>query len=73
MSYIEDVLDIVARRNAGEPEFLQAVREVLESLELVVERNREIPGRAHSGTHRRTRTPDYLSVFPGRMTTDRCR
>jgi glutamate dehydrogenase (NADP+) len=40
MSYIEDVLDIVARRNAGEPEFLQAVREVLESLEQVVERNK---------------------------------
>lgn len=41
MSYVEDVLEIVARRNAGEPEFLQAVREVLESLETVMERNRK--------------------------------
>ncbi len=33
-------MDVVARRNAGEPEFLQAVREVLESLEPVVEKHR---------------------------------
>ncbi len=31
-SYIAEVLEVVERRNAGEPEFLQAVREVLESL-----------------------------------------
>ena len=30
-AYIAEVLDVVARRNAAEPEFLQAVREVLES------------------------------------------
>ena len=41
MSVIHDVIDLVARRNAGEPEFLQAVREVLESLEVVIERNRK--------------------------------
>ncbi len=39
MSYIEEVLSVVERRNAGEPEFLQAVREVLESLEPVLARN----------------------------------
>ena len=39
MSYIQEVLSVVERRNAGEPEFLQAVREVLESLEPVLERN----------------------------------
>ena len=38
-SYIAEVLDIVARRNAGEPEFLQAAREVLESLGPVIERD----------------------------------
>ena len=38
-TYIADVLDVVARRNAGEPEFLQAAREVLESLGPVVERD----------------------------------
>src|SRR5262245_52958958 len=40
-SYINDVLDVVSRRNAGEPEFLQAVREVLESLKPVVERHQK--------------------------------
>ncbi len=38
-TYIADVLDLVARRNAGEPEFLQATREVLESLDAVIERH----------------------------------
>ncbi|HBA85420.1 MAG TPA: NADP-specific glutamate dehydrogenase [Verrucomicrobia bacterium] len=41
MSYIHDVIDIVERRNAGEPEFLQAVREVLESLEPVIQRHKK--------------------------------
>lgn len=40
-SYVAEVLDIVARRNAGEPEFLQAAREVLESLTPVVERHKK--------------------------------
>ena len=40
-SYIAEVLDIVARRNAGEPEFLQATREVLESLGSVIERHKK--------------------------------
>ena len=40
-SYIAEVLDVVSRRNAGEPEFLQAAHEVLESLETVVERKRK--------------------------------
>src|SRR5512141_469894 len=39
-TYIAEVLDVVARRNAGEPEFLQATREVLESLGPVIERHR---------------------------------
>ncbi len=40
-TYIAEVLDVVARRNAGEPEFLQAVHEVLESLAPVLERQRK--------------------------------
>ena len=40
MGYIQDVLAIVERRNAGEAEFLQAVREVVESLEPVVQRKK---------------------------------
>jgi glutamate dehydrogenase (NADP+) len=38
--YIAEVLDLVARRNAGEPEFLQATHEVLETLGPVIERHR---------------------------------
>ena len=41
MSYVQEVIDIVSRRNAGEPEFLQAVREVLESLEPVMTRHKK--------------------------------
>ena len=40
-SYISEALEVVGRRNAGEPEFLQAVREVLESLDPVVTRHRK--------------------------------
>ncbi len=36
MSYVKQVLESVRKRNANEPEFLQAVQEVLESLEPVV-------------------------------------
>ncbi len=41
MSYIKEVLQVVERRNAGEPEFLQAVREVIESLDPVVNRHKK--------------------------------
>jgi glutamate dehydrogenase (NADP+) len=40
MSLIAKTLETVTRRNAGEPEFLQAVTEVLESLEPVLQRHR---------------------------------
>jgi glutamate dehydrogenase (NADP+) len=40
-TYIAEVLDLVSRRNAGEPEFLQAAREVLESLDPVVTRHKK--------------------------------
>lgn len=40
-AYIAEVLDLVARRNAGEPEFLQAAREVLETLGPVVDRHKK--------------------------------
>ena len=39
MSYVNDVLSDVIRRNPGEAEFHQAVTEVLQSLEPVVEKN----------------------------------
>ena len=41
MSYIDDVLELVMRRNPAEPEFHQAVREVLESLAPVLAKHPE--------------------------------
>lgn len=41
MSYVKNVIELVKKRNPGEPEFLQAVTEVLESLEPVFERHPE--------------------------------
>ncbi|MBP9003908.1 MAG: NADP-specific glutamate dehydrogenase [Candidatus Hydrogenedentes bacterium] len=41
MSYVSDVFEGVVRRNPGEPEFHQAVKEVLESLEPVLQRHPE--------------------------------
>jgi glutamate dehydrogenase (NADP+) len=40
-THISEVIDKVSRRNAGEPEFLQAVREVFESLEPVLDQRPE--------------------------------
>lgn len=39
MSYVSDVMEMVVMRNPGEPEFHQAVKEVLESLEPVIARH----------------------------------
>ena len=41
MSYVDEVMESVRRKDAAEPEFLQAVSEVLESLRAVVEANEE--------------------------------
>ncbi len=41
MSYVDEVIEAVVRKNPSEPEFHQAVKEVLESLRAVVEANEE--------------------------------
>ncbi len=41
MSYVDEVIDQVTAQNPGEPEFHQAVREVLDSIRPVVEANEE--------------------------------
>jgi glutamate dehydrogenase (NADP+) len=41
MGLIQDTLEIVKRRNAGEPEFLQAVTEVLESIEPAIQKHKK--------------------------------
>ena len=41
MSYVDEVLAQVSAKNAHEPEFIQAVTEVLESLRPVIDRNED--------------------------------
>ena len=41
MSYVDEVIERIEQENRNEPEFLQAVREVLESIRPVVEKNEE--------------------------------
>ena len=42
MSYTEEVYERVVAQNPGEPEFHQAVKEVLDSLKVVIDRNEEL-------------------------------
>ncbi len=58
--YLAKVYDEVAHRNAGEPEFLQAVGEVLESLEPVVEKR---PDLVEAGVIDRIVEPERQIVF----------
>ena len=41
MSYVDEVLALVEKKNPNQPEFLQAVKEVLESLRAVIDANEE--------------------------------
>ena len=41
MSYVDDVIELTVKQNPSEPEFHQAVKEVLESLRVVIEANEE--------------------------------
>lgn len=58
--YLNKVYDTVCARNPGENEFLQAVREVLESLEPVVEKN---PAIEKNGVLERIVEPERMIVF----------
>ena len=42
MGYVDEVLAVVEKKNADQPEFLQAVTEVLESLRPVIDANEEL-------------------------------
>lgn len=59
-SYLSKVYADVEKRNAGEPEFLQAVREVLESLEAVVERRKDL---IDAGIIERIVEPERMITF----------
>ena len=41
MSYVDEIIDLVVEKNPAQPEFHQAVKEVLESLRVVIEANEE--------------------------------
>ena len=58
--YLQRVYDTVEKRNAGEKEFLQAVREVLESLEPVVAARPELE---KNGILERLTEPERMIVF----------
>ena len=58
--YLIGVLETVKKRNAGEPEFIQAVSEVLESLEPVVERR---PDLVEAGVIDRLVEPERQIIF----------
>lgn len=60
MSYVERVWETVSQRNAGEVEFLQAVREVLDSLEPVMEKN---PQYEAAGILERIVEPERQIIF----------
>jgi glutamate dehydrogenase (NADP+) len=68
MSYIERVWGTVSQRNAGEVEFLQAVREVLDSLEPVLEKN---PHYEAAGILERIVEPERQIIFRVPWTDDK--
>ena len=58
--YLIDLLETVKKRNAGEPEFIQAVTEVLETLQPVVERR---PDLVEAGVLERLVEPERQIIF----------
>jgi glutamate dehydrogenase (NADP+) len=60
MSYVNELMERVIQRNPNEPEFLQAAREVLESLEPVMERH---PEYVDSGLFDRIVEPERQVIF----------
>ena len=60
MSYVSDQLEIIRKKNASEPEFIQAVTEVLTSLEPVIEAN---PQYEAAGILERITEPERVVMF----------
>ncbi|MDR2618463.1 MAG: NADP-specific glutamate dehydrogenase [Treponema sp.] len=59
-NYLSELLESLEKRNPGEPEFLQAAHEVLESLEPVVERRPDLVG---AGVFDRVVEPERQIIF----------
>lgn len=60
MSYVSDVLDQVKERNASQPQFIQAVTEVLTTLEPFIEKN---PQYERAGILERFTEPERQIIF----------
>ncbi|MBO8159116.1 NADP-specific glutamate dehydrogenase [Thermosyntropha sp.] len=60
MSYLNDLLERVIEKNPNEPEFHQAVKEVLESLEPLIEKH---PEYVESGVLERIVEPERIIIF----------
>ena len=65
--YLNELMERVVKRNAGEPEFHQTVREVLESIEPVIEQN---PEYVTSGVLERMVEPERIIKFRVPWMTD---
>ncbi len=61
MSYVDEIFDRVKKQNPDQPEFLQAVEEVLESLRVVIERNEDTYRR--DALLERLTTPERAILF----------
>ncbi len=61
MSYVDEVLEAVKQKNSNEPEFLQAVTEVLNSLRPVIDANEELYRR--EAVLERITEPDRMIMF----------
>ena len=72
MSYVDEVIDLVVKKNPHEPEFHQAVKEVLESLRVVIEANEEkYRKEALLERLKRSRNDRFSSVYRGWTTMGR--
>jgi len=60
MSYIQSVLDKAKARNENEPEFIQAIEEMFESIESIIEEN---PMIEKNGLLERMIEPDRQIIF----------
>ena len=66
MGYVDEVLAKVKEKNASEPEFLQAVEEVLESLRPVIDANEELYRKNAILENHRARPSDHVPCTLGR-------
>lgn len=65
MGYVDEVLAKVKEKNASEPEFLQAVEEVLESLRPVIDANEELYRKMQFLRESQNQTVRSCSVYLG--------